>query len=62
MAGLGVEVVFKGGLLAAVGFGVGALGAVAGYVGGLDKAPADRRYGAVVYRPRSSVYTALVIS
>ena len=40
VAGLGVEVVFKGGFLVVVGFGVGALGAVAGRVGDLDKAPA----------------------
>ena len=40
MAGLRVEVVVKGGLLVVVGVGVGALGAVAGRVGGLDKAPA----------------------
>ena len=40
MAGLRVEVVVKGGLLVVVGVGVGALGAVAGRVRDLDKAPA----------------------
>ena len=40
VAGWGVGVVFAGGLLVVVGFGVGALGAVAGRVGDLDKAPA----------------------
>ena len=37
--GLRVEVVIDGGLVVEVGFGVGALGAVAGRVGDLDKAP-----------------------
>ena len=40
MAGRGVEVVVAGGLLVVVGFGVGALGTVAGRVGDFDKAPA----------------------
>ena len=40
MAGLRVEVVVEGGLLVVVGIGVGALGAVAGRVRDLDKAPA----------------------
>ena len=40
LAGRGVEVVVAGGLLVAVGFGVGALGAVAGRVKGFEKAPA----------------------
>ena len=41
MAGLGIEVAVEGGrLLAAVSFAMGALGAVAGPVGDLDKAPA----------------------
>ena len=40
VAGRGVEVVVVGGLLVVVGFGVGALGAMAGRVGDLDKAPA----------------------
>ena len=40
MAGLRVEVVVKGGLLVVVGVRVGALGAVAGRVRDLDKAPA----------------------
>ena len=38
MAGLRVEVVIESGLFVEVGFGVGALGAVAGRVGDLDKA------------------------
>ena len=38
MAGRGVEVVVAGGLLVVVGFGVGALGTVAGRVGDFDKA------------------------
>ena len=40
MAGLRIKVVLEGGLLVVVGFGVGALGAVAGLVRDLDKAPA----------------------
>ena len=40
MAGLRAEVVVEGGLLVVVGIGVGALGAVAGRVRDLDKAPA----------------------
>ena len=40
MAGLRAEVVIESGLFVEVGFGVGALGAVAGRVGNLDKAPA----------------------
>ena len=40
MAGLRAEVVIESGLFVEVGFGVGALGAVAGRVGDLDKAPA----------------------
>ena len=40
MASLRVEVVIESGLFVEVGFGVGALGAVAGRVGDLDKAPA----------------------
>ena len=40
MAGRGVEVVVAGGLLVVVGFGVGALGAVAGRVGDFDQASA----------------------
>ena len=40
VAGRGVEVVVAGGLLVVVGFGVGALGAVAGRAGDFDKAPA----------------------
>ena len=40
VAGRGVEVAVAGGLLVVVGFGVGALGAVVGRVGDLDKAPA----------------------
>ena len=40
MPGLGVEVAVKGGLHVAVGFGVSALGAVAGRVRDLDEAPA----------------------
>ena len=38
MAGLRVEVVIESGLFVEVGFGVGALGAVAGRVGDFDKA------------------------
>ena len=37
MAGWGVEVVVAGGLRVVIGFGVGALGAMAGRVGDLDK-------------------------
>ena len=40
MAGLRAEVVIESGLFVVVGFGVGALGAVAGRVGDFDKAPA----------------------
>ena len=39
MAGLRAKVVIEGGLFVEFGFGVGALGAVAGRVGDLDKAP-----------------------
>ena len=38
MASLRAEEVFEGGLLVVVGFGMSALGAVAGRVGDLDKA------------------------
>ena len=41
MAGLRAEVVVEGGLLVEVGFGVSALGAVAGRVGDLDEAPME---------------------
>ena len=40
MASLWVEVVVEGGLFVVVGFGMSALGTVAGRVGDLDKAPA----------------------
>ena len=40
MASRGVEAVVAGGLLVAVGFGVGALGALVGRIRDLDEAPA----------------------
>ena len=40
VAGQGVEVATEGSFLVVIGFGMGALGAMAGRVGDLDKAPA----------------------
>ena len=67
-AGRGVEVVFAGGLLVVVGFGVGALGAVAGRVGDFDKAPAVEHkwllllfFLCPVQIPRSRVFSFLLL-
>ena len=43
MASLRAEVVVEGGLFVVVGFGMSALGSVAGRVGDLDKAPALKK-------------------
>ena len=50
MASLRAKVVVEGGLFVVVGFGMSALGTVAGRVGDLDKAPA------VEHKARPSVF------
>ena len=51
MADRGVEFASAGGLIDVVGFGVGALGAVVGRVGDLDKAPVVEHLKLIKARP-----------